>query len=559
MGNVTQNSAYYGSVYLQSIIDVHISRLHCSNNYCIHGGCIYYSNIQHPDQMLFIEMSVFDNNIAALHGGAINGIYPSYHIQNVVFNGNRAQFGGAISITDDINASFCDAVPQVISHSNFSENEAFSIGGALYIHSRCATTLDKLRFGSNFAQNGGAIYIDVESEVTTNITNIIFNNNFATFNGSALMVNQNSDVLMDECNLNFNKCGQNGGIFVVSNNKNLYTNNCKFSENEALSGSAIYIDSNNNNSILSSLEIISSEFLKNKATDYGGTVYVSGGQCIIDSCEFSNNTAETKGGCLLLEKETFTILYDTTFTNCFADGNGGALYGSDVDIIMEGVLFKSCTASNGGAIYLSSCTVTNNTNISFNENNAGYGGGAVMTDNECNMYSCTHCNYKDNDASYGKNISSFYPDPDLIVINFNYNLSTTQISQSMPININISLYDRYNQLMTKTNYGINVTIIVNDSDVTLNGINVQTIADGSAKLLFTIEPNSQMKYENVLRNLTLTLAIIISSNNVIKNNYDVVFYNEIYVTPSWVSVLLFILMTVIAISCILIGWLLFKH
>ena len=57
---------------------------------------------------------------------------------------------------------------------------------------------------------------------------------------------------------------------------------------------------------------------------------------------------------------------------------------------------------------------------------------------------CTNCKYKDNKAAYGNNVSS--PFHDLIDI---YSNIPRKLHQKLPFNVNVSLYDEFNQSMTK--------------------------------------------------------------------------------------------------------------
>eukprot|EP01084_Bolivina_argentea_P049572 91160_1 len=273
--NLTQNTGYFGSIFLENTNNIHVSEINCSRNYAVQGGCIYY-HPKNPNSHLFIEISTFESNIGFIYGGAISiniAHQLSYYIKNTSFNKNTAQFGGAIGLID--NTTLWQPILPVIINSNFFANEA-DIGGALYIESTSSSfSINQSYFDSNLAQNGGALYIDIGSEIITNIINTIFNWNYATYNGSAVFIYQSNNTTLNNCTFTSNECGQNGAVFISANNNKLYLNNCILNQNIATYGGAIYMDSNNN--IPSTLEIISSKISQNEAIhDDGGGLYIKG-------------------------------------------------------------------------------------------------------------------------------------------------------------------------------------------------------------------------------------------------------------------------------------------
>eukprot|EP01084_Bolivina_argentea_P049573 91161_1 len=226
-----------------------------------------------------------------------------------------------------------------------------------------------------------------------------------------------------------------------------------------------------------------------------------------------------------------------------------------MDITMDNISFDSCKSVNGGAVYFSFCPAGNNTNILFKRNSAEHGGGAMMNDDECAIEWCTNCNYTKNIAAYGNNISSPYPD----LIDINFNIASRKVHQSLPLNIEISLYDEYRQLMKSTSYAVEAIVNFNESSkLKLVGIYNQTITDGHAILSFQIKPKENIKYTNHLFNVNLTLAVITPFNITMKH-HEITFYNEVYKSSNWFHVQSYIMFAVILVHSIFITHLVIKN
>ena len=160
-----------------------------------------------------------------------------------------------------------------------------------------------------------------------------------------------------------------------------------------------------------SVKFLNINFINGKATGsgwevHGGAIIAVYRNCVVECCNFTNNTADDQGGALMR-----VTAYNCTFTGNQAAVNGGAiLQGSAYNSIFTGntakyggaiyggsaynCVFTGNTANNyGGAIYYGSaynCTFTGNTAI-------GGDGGAMWGDSiQPEMFNATLCMFDSN-------------------------------------------------------------------------------------------------------------------------------------------------------------------
>ena len=164
---------------------------------------------------------------------------------------------------------------------------------------------------------------------------------------------------------------------VVYNNENLNISNVIFKNGHGaykgsysnVFGGAVYSTGGN-------VLIDSSTFLNNSAT-YGGAIYVTGSNVKIINSKFENNYAGEYGGAIASEKSSVLNIINSNFSNCYTLKNaGGAIYTKESKLDVKKSNFTSCNATFGGAICdLESDSIIDS--IIANDNNAGYQGGAI--------------------------------------------------------------------------------------------------------------------------------------------------------------------------------------
>ncbi len=145
--------------------------------------------------------------------------------------------------------------------------------------------------------------------------------------------------------------------------------------------------------------LIDSSSFKGNTALYGGAIYATGSNVKITNSTFENNYAEKYGGAIASETNSVLEITDSSFINCYTLNNaGGAIYTKESSLNVKKSNFTSCNATFGGAI----CDLDSNSNIDSiiaSENNANYQGGAIYK-----MYgqmTLTSSSFTSNKASSG--------------------------------------------------------------------------------------------------------------------------------------------------------------
>ena len=200
------------------------------------------------------------------------------------------------------------------------------------------------------------VYIDGRSECEMILKNLTF-----SLNQAVPLYVRNSTVNISENLLfegNYNQAQNGGGIYVSDHVKAHFdnTSNVTFSNNAANKGSAMYI--NNNASVVFEGKC---SITGNSAQD--GTFYAGNSSSISfikqSEVNFTNNNA-IQGGAIYLHGKSNLVI--TCKENCQ-------------------VLFKGNKAAIGGAIYQRNSNITfmGCPNITFNDNDATFQGGAIYS------------------------------------------------------------------------------------------------------------------------------------------------------------------------------------
>ncbi len=186
--------------------------------------------------------------------------------------------------------------------------------------------------------------------------------------------------------------------------------NCTFYDNYALSGGAVYAYHGAN------LDYTNCNFIENSA-NYGGAVIDNAGtNSTYIECNFEGNIAQYKGGALITDYGSMSVLYDTTFTNNQAGTAGGAIYVIDrasqeiyneTDFYLIDASWSSATDIYA-SVYLSGCVLSDNT--------AGSSGGAVYV-YESSYVKVVDSTFSNNEATDNqiavKNSAHIYADASL--------------------------------------------------------------------------------------------------------------------------------------------------
>ena len=141
--------------------------------------------ILNEDSSIFIDEAVFTGNLAGASGGAVyNADLSNSVINDALFEGNSSgDNGGAVYNADS---------SPVLTNVEFRSNNATATGGAIYTFGEeTQTTVANGIFEGNTAEFGGAIYSNLTNNRGINLT---FANNVATLNGGAIYTAGNEDT-----------------------------------------------------------------------------------------------------------------------------------------------------------------------------------------------------------------------------------------------------------------------------------------------------------------------------------------------------------------------------
>ena len=377
-----------------------------------YGGAIYASSltISHNDVVSFSGNSVLATYSYSDSGGSAIYATGELAISNndvVSFSSNYAtaytSCGGAIYAAGGLTISKNDVVSFSGNSTSSSINEYFSsgasCGGAIYADNGLTISYNgDVSFGGNYASYsdttfsyGGAIYASGGDVTISNNGTVSFSENFASCGGAIYTV----------------------GALTVSNNSNV-----TFSGNYSSSGGAIYAENG-----LTISDNINVSFSGNTTTYdsfssdyYGGAIYAKNGFAIRDNGDvsFSGNSAEYGGGAIYATGGlSISHNGDVTFSeNSTIAYFGGAIKatGGAVTISENGnVSFTGNTsASEGGAIYASSLTISNNSVVSFMRNSAidYYSRGGAIYVSSLAISNNDKVSFSGNSVLYNTDISS---------------------------------------------------------------------------------------------------------------------------------------------------------
>ena len=206
----------------------------------------------------------------------------------------------------------------------------------------------------------GGGYDIYDSSVT--FINCEFSDNEADSNGGALYI-QNSSVTLENCTFNQNSAGGEGGAIYVKGFPALSIKDCRFSENRAQVGGSIwnYWDTN--------VVVVNSIFEKNNAQKWGGAILNNASPSFtIENCIFTENNANWHGGAILVNWESSPTITNSIFSYNSA-GGGGAIWiqPGSFSNITNCTFFKNSAGWKGGAILNSGSNPTITNSILWND------------------------------------------------------------------------------------------------------------------------------------------------------------------------------------------------
>jgi len=239
---------------------------------------------------------------------------------------------------------------------------------------------------TTYLGSGGAVYM---GSATANIINCSFTNNNASANGGAVRATnpnlENWDLSIEGSTFTNNRCRDDGGAISVVR-RNLRIINCTGDGNKTGLDPALMIDNVSSGAYGGFLWITGADKVAGTSytadtpplemTNYGGVVTITG-------CTIANGEAN-RGGGIRSDSAAQLFVTDTSFTNCRATDNGGAIFANspspfnpaafdpndpnsspvgDPGVYIDGVTVDGCIAEDdGGGINIDNWGLTSDNN-----------------------------------------------------------------------------------------------------------------------------------------------------------------------------------------------------
>eukprot|EP01117_Protostelium_nocturnum_P014861 TRINITY_DN5701_c0_g1_i1.p1 TRINITY_DN5701_c0_g1~~TRINITY_DN5701_c0_g1_i1.p1 ORF type:complete len:2449 (-),score=807.95 TRINITY_DN5701_c0_g1_i1:2-7348(-) len=300
-----------------------VSSTFTSNSAILAGGGIYMAGTLGIVSMKRISLL---SNAANGRGGGmfISGTAQSLNLEQITGTSNVGIQGGAVFLS-----TIQEKGTSTISSSTFKLNNA-SIGGSFYIESPGPSSIEisGTVFDSNTVkESGGAIYITSSTSTNFALTSSTVQNNNAKDGGGFYSDGSFNSIRFFKAIFTNNRGQSSSGASYISDSIELNVESSTFTNNSGLSGGSIQIPQSRS---VKTIQISSSSFDKNSASNYGGSVSIFGSteKILMDSNTFSSEYSDLGGGSIYISplsssaSATFSF---NTFTECSTMGSGGAI------------------------------------------------------------------------------------------------------------------------------------------------------------------------------------------------------------------------------------------
>ena len=278
----------------------------------------------------------------------------------------------------------------IVLENDYRYNEGFSTGGIQISYD--GMTID----GNGHTIDGmsKSRIFQITDDTNIVIKNLKFKNGYSTGSGGAIRI---YTVIGKGVNLNLHNCefennvAKNGGAIFGMHYVDMIAgafsspiciiDGCTFKGNVASGsgGAIIDTDTGDNNWI-----IRNSQFISNRAGDYGGAVFSKLKGLQILDCKFENNVASKVAGAVFIGRTYYqsTTVNGVHYTNVYLGGENSKIVGCE---------FKNNNAEKGGSIYWwADNGVLNSSTFTYNNGYEGYAvywyGGENGAVNDCKLF-----------------------------------------------------------------------------------------------------------------------------------------------------------------------------
>ena len=315
--NTAVNSGGVASTLIQLFQNnMTFEQSHFQHSRAFGGGVITMGR----NDLVTVSRSAFTDNSAVRGGVVYLQTGNKLTVNNSTFSHNSADNDGGVFYSGNHNRL-------VLKDSTLTYNRAENNGGVIcsFIQTQFNITGDNCTFVGNQAQNGGAVYAS-ESGVTVHSKSLLMSNNSAVESGGAMYLSKTNLTFMNgKSLLTRNKAERIGGGIYVDNSTLVVERATHFASNEAENGGGVGLV----NSVV--INGISAEnysfinFLLNRASSYGGAIYIDDNSNSDTMCSEVTVQNETTS------KECFSKSLYFNFSDNSASKLGSNLFGGFLD------------------------------------------------------------------------------------------------------------------------------------------------------------------------------------------------------------------------------------
>ena len=429
---------YRGALFAYISNTLTLSENTFQNNYADFGGGICADT----KNTLTLSNNTFQNNSAESGGGALIAVTGNIiSLSENIFMNNSADYGGAvyantITVSDDvIQNDTADDHEDPLNYANEGNTFIFS----------------ENIFQSNFANRGGAIFVDINNDLIIVVN--AFQRNSALYEGGAVAALANNTLVFSNNTFQYNYAGignadvlaidntfsnlenrvQNnsdsygGAVATLTNNTLILSGNI-FHKNFADSGGALHVD----NTTL----VLSGNIFQGNSAFFGGALLTNKGNTVsISGNKFLINLAKI-GGALAAYRSNNITLEGNTLENNYVNFSGGAIFVNinNTVVLSENKFLANTALHYGGAFYANFNSTLTFSQNRFQDNIGSYGGALYAAIN--NTITLVANTFQINSANYGGTLH-VYSSNDLHLVNntlrnnsANYEGGALYVSQS---------------------------------------------------------------------------------------------------------------------------------
>ena len=290
------------------------------------------------------------------------------------------------------------------------DNESF-IDGISISKNITITGINNTFIDGNFLARG----FNISSNCNVVLKNIVFKNGYSTTGGSAILVNHNDNLLVDNCTFHSNYVyNSNGGAIYCLESSNVDIYRSEFYNNTAVRvstlpwkefkkgmGSVIMMRIGTNLKLIDSIIRDNIGYLTTILVVTWDDVNVNQSTLYVDNCTFENNTARTNS-VIYLDEFGIAQILNSIFKNNVATYSGGIIsLDTSRSATVENCTFEGNSAIKGGAIFISSYDSSYRSNATIKD--------SIFTNNAANTYggaiSSTHANTVISNCEFNDNVA----------------------------------------------------------------------------------------------------------------------------------------------------------